>query len=144
MSWLAFQPSARTEKLSRPSLIPGLRAAGEEAARAGAPGNTASPAAAATVDCRKARREVWERIDFIVRTWSSRFPLTLPTGMTMTTMTRSTRSTRSNAQRGLPEDGQRRPAVRFQPGNFAPTFFLNRAWDRLPFTAARSFAEHCH
>src|SRR6266516_4215953 len=81
MSWPAFQPKARTEKLSRPSLMLGFRAAGEEAASAGAPGKTASPATAAAVDRRKARREVWEQVDFIVGWWSSRVPLALPTGM---------------------------------------------------------------
>src|SRR6266516_708609 len=81
MSRPAFQAKARTEKLSRPSLMLGFRAAGEEAASAGAPGKTASPAAAAVVDRRKARREVGEPVDFIVRWWSSRFPLALPTGM---------------------------------------------------------------
>src|SRR5881396_2492386 len=81
MSWPAFQPKARTEKLSRPSLMLGFRVAGEEAASVGAPGKTASPAAAAAADRRKARRVVWEVADFMVRWWSSRFPLVLPTGM---------------------------------------------------------------
>src|SRR6266699_56331 len=79
MSWPAFQPKARTEKLSRPSLMFRFRAASEEAASAGAPGKTASPAAAA--DRRKARRVVWELVEFMFHWWSSRFPLALPTGM---------------------------------------------------------------
>src|SRR6266851_4676617 len=58
MSWPAFQPKARTEKLSRPSLMFRFRAAGEEAASAGAPGKTASPAAAAAADRRKARSKI--------------------------------------------------------------------------------------
>src|SRR2546426_7297879 len=81
MSWPAFQPKARTEKLSRPSLMFRFRAAGEDAVSAGEAGKTASPAAAAAADRRKARRVVWELVEFMFRWWSSRFPLALPTGM---------------------------------------------------------------
>src|SRR2546425_890905 len=79
MSWPPFQPKARTEKLSRPSLMFRFAPADAEAASAGAPGKTASPAAAAAADRRKARRVVWELVEFMFRWWSSRFPLALPT-----------------------------------------------------------------
>src|SRR2546426_8994663 len=86
MSWPVFQPKTRTEKLSRPSLMLVFRAASEEAVGAGHRGKPASPAAAAAVDRRKARRVVGELVDFIVRLWSSRFSSALPTGMRYTEM----------------------------------------------------------
>src|ERR1043165_9300606 len=67
MSWPAFQPRARTEKLCSPSLMFRLRTGVGEADSAAATGNTANAAPAETADRRKARRVVRELIEFMCR-----------------------------------------------------------------------------